>query len=158
MITFESLLKVGKGTVIIMRGPSGCGKSHESALLAAGIPLGVRIVSSDAFFEGREGRESQDYTFDVKMLAESHAWCRCEFLRALKDRVDVIIVDNTNCRIWEFREYELAADLVGYKVLRVDCFDPKTNTIEDLRKFAQRNLHAVPLDVILKQAANFVPG
>ena len=38
-------------------------------------------------------------------LDEAHKHCRTETEKALKNEISPIIVDNTNVKIWEFKDY-----------------------------------------------------
>lgn len=128
----------------ILQGPSGSGKSTLAKELTKDA-LNPHICSADNFFM-RNGK----YEFNAKLLGQAHAWCRGNFHAALCLKADVIVVDNTNTQRREYQPYlDIAMD-AGYDVelVKVGKLDE-----DNLKVYANRNKHGVPLDVIRKQAA-----
>lgn len=132
--------------VYIMRGVSGSGKSTRAKELTRGQP-NTYVCSADDFF-----MKNGKYEFDQRRLTEAHAWCKGRFHAALELGVGTIVVDNTNTQKWEYQPYVDAAAQAGYevKIERVGELD-ETN----LRVYANRNKHGVPLEVLRKQAKRF---
>jgi predicted kinase len=139
--------------VIIMRGASGSGKS---TYVAKNFPS-AKVVSADKFFEvttiWEYGRTSVDYRFDPTKLGEAHAWCLNQFIEALYRKEPLIVVDNSNIRIWEFANYVLLARKYGAQV-RVLTIEPTQFSALEL---VERNVHKVPIELISKMIATFEP-
>lgn len=159
---------MAKKKVTIMRGPSGAGKGAWIIDNLDNLSDTI-IVSADLFFmeEVREplGWSNVDgvvqtetlrfeYKFDIYKLSEAHAWCMANFLKALKNGVESIVVDNTNIKHWQFENYVLAAELAGYEVRVVSITG---FTIADIKMCAKRNAHGTPLDVVAKMFLEFEP-
>jgi hypothetical protein len=127
----------GSPVVFILRGVSGAGKSSLTRQLTAGLaPAAFRVCSADKYFEGPGG-----YAFDAASLPQAHAWCRALFDAALRGRVRVIILDNTNTQRRDYAPYVAAvhalnADIrsgvapagmpYALRVLQVECRDAAT--------------------------------
>jgi len=128
-----------KKTVVILRGTSGSGKS---TYIKTHFPDAAIVCSADHHFE----REDGTYHFDPRGLWAAHGSCKRKFKQALKDGEPLIIVDNTNTRIKEFKPYVMSAKHAGYqvKIIRLSV-DP---TIA-----AKRNAHGVPEEVVKKMNA-----
>ena len=128
-----------------MRGPSGAGKSTlvEREIIKDGCQ--AVICSVDRYFEN--GKE-----FDYRKLPMFHQKCMSQFLEALLMGVEHVIVDNTNIRRWEYRNYELVARLAKYKVEIIEVFP---ETVEEMRLCASRNVHGVPESTVAKFVINF---
>lgn len=98
-------------TVYILRGPSGSGKSSITKAIVDSLPNGTRtaVCSADAYFiDPRDGM----YKFNREHLTEAHQSCRVAFDDALRQRVPVIIVDNTHTQRWEYAPF--VAGVVGF--------------------------------------------
>eukprot|EP00949_MAST-11_sp_MAST-11-sp1_P002767 g2767.t1 len=93
------------------------------------------ICSADDFFVDSKTRE---YNFNAEKLAEAHRACANTFMDALRDHsVELIILDNTNCEVWNYRLYALKALQYGYTVNIVEVNGGKDTAITD------RNIHGV---------------
>jgi predicted kinase len=152
--------------VVIMRGPSGAGKG---AWIENNLPAGTFIASADDFFmqlldmnaypaanciDFIDVQPTFEYKFDVSKLSEAHATCMANFLKALRDGVETIVVDNTNIKHWQFESYVLAAEIAGYDVRVVSIVG---FTVEDIKMCARRNVHGTPIDVVAKMFLEFEP-
>lgn len=141
--------------VFIMRGVSGSGKSTEAEkLLELAHSKGKRgvIVSADHFFLSLDSDGVKMYRFDSSQIGQAHAKCMVRFLEEMMDGTPVIVVDNTNTRLWEFEAYQTAAKLAGYEVRIVE---KRAETIEDVKRFAARNLHGTPELVVAQMAMQY---
>jgi predicted kinase len=139
-----------------MRGPSGSGKSHfaEKFLKDFGIPewqIPSYICSADHFFWDQEADE---YRFDISKLSEAHSVCLRKYLGMLHQQKEVIVVDNTNIRWWEFQTYVWALSLLPdkYKLAVVEC---QPETVSQMQICANRQQHGVEPATVAKQAIEF---
>lgn len=135
--------------LIIMQGPSGSGKSTKAQELVAETKSrggSYIICSSDNFFVDRKTGE---YNWDVNKLRAAHSWCRTRAEMAMEYGWELVVIDNTNTRKWEYQAYLDMAEEFGYEVeiCRVGQLDES-----NLKVYAERNVHGVPLDTIRKQA------
>lgn len=138
--------------VIILRGIPGSGKSTRVALLLRGAMIAGRsnvCVSADHFFEDPE---SGRYSFNPKLLGRAHTTCFDSFKTVLNQRVSVIVVDNTNTKVWEMKKYIDAALEAGYNV-RVEELRARDDS--DIKRFHNRGLHNVPLDKMRQMHARW---
>ena len=133
-------------TVTIMRGPSGSGKSTHTKKIINALTV---VVSSDLYFM-KEG----EYCFDPLQLPQAHNQCFIDFLCAIREEVENIVVDNTNTRHWEYMKYVEVAKMNDYEV-RIVEFMPIT--IADIKVCIERNTHNVPPEVIAKMCIEFEP-
>ncbi len=120
-----------------MRGCSGSGKS---SYIAKHLPDAL-VCSADHAFIGDDGI----YRFDRRLLGKAHGACQEKFKQALKDRVPVIVIDNTNTLMREMKPYVQAAKHRGY---RVECV--RMDTPVDVA--AARNAHGVPYGAVKAMA------
>lgn len=134
---------MGQKILIIGRGPSGSGKStmmnNLAGLCCSKTPI---ILSADDYFivDG-------EYQFDVKKLKDAHAQCQrlADEYMALEERF--VLIDNTNTMRWEMTPYLELAEKHGYEVIIA-----QTNwKREDVKLYAERNVHGVPLETIYNQ-------
>lgn len=161
----ELLEKTGK-EVTIMRGLPGSGKTKwawENVLEPKGTdPTGswqdklVRHCSADNFFYVEEPSTDLSlytpsykkvYKYDIKRQGEAHEACRAEFLKAIKECVPNIVVDNTGSRRWEYENYITLAKMHNYDVKIVEMMCPDKDW---LRIFIERQEHGVPPGVVLE--------
>jgi len=135
-----------------MRGVSGSGKSTKAQELVKEAQREGKttlVCSADQFFvDPNTGR----YEFDHRKLGSAHAFCRGKAEAAVWLGTDLVIIDNTNTQKWEFEPYVLLAESNDY-----ECEEVMVGTLndEDLKVYANRNKHSVPLDSIRKMAKRF---
>src|SRR5271157_1250098 len=105
--------------LVIMRGVPGSGKSTKAKELAearfydGGHPV---ICSADDYFVDMDTKQ---YTFDPKRLPAAHTYCRGKAEGAMEADSDMVIIDNTNMRRWDFSVYVKMAEQHYYKVEEV---------------------------------------
>ncbi|CAH1249594.1 CNP [Branchiostoma lanceolatum] len=136
----------GSRTMFIMRGLPGCGKSSLAKQIADAY--GNTVVCSADSFRYVNGV----YVFDRNKLQESHEKCR-ELARLSADSsINVLIVDNTNIRVWEFKYYLEIARRRQYTVVLVE---PRTPWKWDVRELGKKNSHDVPERKIREMAGRY---
>lgn len=123
--------------VKILRGLPGSGKSTWQQ---ANFPEAV-VVSADQFF-----MVGDEYRFNPALIGEAHGACFRGFIVALQAGSPLVVVDNTSMSVAEIAPYILGAQAYGYtaEIITLRC-DPAIA--------AARNVHGVPVDVILKRMA-----
>ncbi len=139
--------------VVILRGLPGSGKTHYAHSLVdelvAGDEARYAVLSTDDYFLTEAG----EYHFDKFKLSEYHNLNLARFIRALADGIELVIVDNTNIKKWEFIAYKEAAIACGYTCKEVIVGEVKDKAMQHL--YAQRNSHGVALKTIAKMAYQF---
>lgn len=140
--------------MLIMRGVSGSGKSTYATRLIKRISrmFGVTCVkcSADDFF-----LKSGTYQFDPRNLKKAHDECKAKVNKAMRDNINLVIVDNTCSQVWEMEPYIFIAKDRGYHVV----FRTMGHMDEDsLKLYASRNEHGVPKEAIDRMAKRFEPN
>ena len=132
--------------LIILRGLPGSGKTHW-------IPekTELRVVcSEDHFFMGKgEFAGKGNYVFDPSRIEEAHAACQLKALNLMATGEPLVVIDNTHTRHWEYKIYKRMGQVFGYSV---EVHHVGGLSYEDVRKYAERNIHGVPEDSILRMA------
>lgn len=121
--------------VVIMRGASGSGKStyvrkHFSD---------AKVCSADFFHYDKDG----NYNWKPENIGKAHAECYSSFKRALKDEKPLVVLDNTNTILKEFKPYLELARTFGYDVKVIRMTTPLNETLG-------RNVHNVPDETVKK--------
>ena len=125
--------------LIILRGLPGSGKSKIAADYSNAV-----VCSADHHFE-RTG----EYKFDPSELGMAHMLCQFKALDAMASGKELVVIDNTNVRNWEYVLYLRMADHFGYEnEVRVIG----GHSMEDVREYSKRNVHGVPEMKILEMA------
>ena len=91
-----------------MRGVPGSGKSTKAKKLAGANGV---IYSTDDFF-----MKNGEYVYDVKFIGENHEKNIKRTVEAMQKSLPLIIIDNTNVKMWEMKKYVEAADKYQYNV------------------------------------------
>lgn len=120
--------------MFLLRGAPGSGKSTLAEILNLKYPGSV-VCSADNYFVGRNGV----YRWDRRKLPEAHESCH---LTAEKTcgQGRILIVDNSNVRIWEMDFYFQLAQRHSYVVVLVET---KTSWRHDVDQLADRTIHDV---------------
>ncbi|CCQ12054.1 hypothetical protein PALB_29550 [Pseudoalteromonas luteoviolacea B = ATCC 29581] len=138
---------------IILRGLPGSGKSHYAQTLAEELVAADEarfvILSTDDYFVQADG----GYQFDKSKLSEFHNLNLARYINALAEGIELVIVDNTNIRRWEFIAYLSAAHAMGYQVKEVVVGEVKDKSLQHL--YQKRNTHNVALRTISNMARQF---
>lgn len=142
----------GKKILILMRGLPGSGKSQLCNQLITHLDLDPKdhIFSADAYFVDNFG----NYQFNPSLLSLAHEDCRKRTEAALKQRVNPVVVDNTNIKIWEMEIPCRMAIANGYQVR---ILEPKNYWSLSPYSCANKNVHSVPLDTIKQMHNNYEP-
>ena len=134
---------VNPSTVVIMRGLPGSGKSHiaNNCLEMKKNHSQTVVISADDFFT-QEGQ----YNFLPALAYKAHQHCIQQLLDALMSRKKLIVIDNTNSRLWEYRLYLYLSEVLGYRchILEIPC--PTASVAE---RFCSRNLHSVKSQAVM---------
>jgi predicted kinase len=147
--------------VTIMRAPSGGGKG---TYIKANL-LPATVVSADDYFMVETDLPHpaatpdnpirlKEYRFNPALIGLAHNDCFNRFLKALAAGDEHIIVDNTNTHLWEFQNYIVAAEMMGYEVQVIAL---RAFSVDDIIMCAQRNAHRTPIEVVAKMAYEFEP-
>lgn len=138
-------------TVYVLQGLPGSGKSTlakyiNNELDKCGFPYSD-IVSADKFFM-KEGK----YQFDASKLSSAHEFCFNEFVTALKNGWETIVVDNTNTTKREYQRYVDAAKLYDYRVVLLTLNNFMTD--EELSKTSVHNVPAESIAIMRQRMKN----
>lgn len=104
---------MSKNMMVLMRGLSGSGKTHTAHELArtAGCDPASCIFSAADFLD-----DTSTERHSTPHIEASHADNMRRICGAIADRIQLVIVDNTNTRLWEMVEYIDLAKMCGYGV------------------------------------------
>lgn len=129
-------MKNYNGTLYLLRAVSGSGKTTLAKELEEYLPDCVSL-SADDFHYDEEG----NYNFKFENLGMAHSWCQSSVKVAMQAEVHNIIVHNTNTTEKEIKPYLDLAEDYDYKVVSL--------VVEN--RHGNKNVHAVPDDVVTKQ-------
>ena len=134
--------------VIILRGIPGSGKSSitKSIIKAFCPPYRFTKHSADDYFiRYNKKQQKKVYKFIPNRIGQAHKASLNGFQKAIyRKNLDLIIVDNTNIKQWEYQKYLSLSTPLNMKSLIVEL-TPKNST--DELKCCQRCIHSVPEDV-----------
>ena len=105
--------------LIVLQGWSGGGKTFICECLCDKYSaMGVRyeVCSTDHFWYTEVGDNQEEYNFDMNRLGEAHKWNQRRADKAMKDGVQVVIIDNTNTQQREAQPYINMAKANGYNI------------------------------------------
>ncbi len=139
--------------LIVMRGIPGAGKSTTAKTL---VKEGI-IHSTDTIIE-RTGdyrgffakmNESKDFS----ALSRAHSTCFNEAVSSMKQGITPIVIDNTNIKMSEAKNFVTAALTMGYADENIKFVDVGTAGLT-AEVLAERNTHGVPLEKIESMIAS----
>jgi adenylate kinase family enzyme len=130
-----------RGKLVVMRGAPGQGKSTlANKLLSEHLtkPGSTGIICSADQYYMKSGK----YQWDATKIHLAHGECRANCRDALKNRIEVIFIDNTNTdtqkeALW----YVMAGAVFGYDI---HFLSPQTDWMDDPALLAMKNRHGVP--------------
>jgi energy-coupling factor transporter ATP-binding protein EcfA2 len=146
----------------IMQGPSGCGKStmanaaKELMVDGGGSSL---VLSADSFFYDEDG----NYNFNAKDLSRAHIECVTKAFQWMNNKrdskgVSLLIIDNTNLTVWNWKPYVVMAEGLGVKqifMLRADILGEE-NPLDYVPKLVERNTKGIDNPAVFQnQIENF---
>lgn len=150
--------------IVIMRGASGSGKSTLAQEIEEGFysiidkmnidelytENSFKVASADHYFTDEDG----NYKFDGDKLTEAHEHCMNEFMEAINNGANLIIVDNTNMVSRWYNEYVKEGEFFDYKVVQLCTHTPEASKDTAIEYF-ERCVHSVPLHTIERQISFF---
>lgn len=123
---------------IILRGFPGSGKTTFTVQLGED----AIVCSADHYFE-----HSGTYVFDPKMLFLAHKVCRNKFESAIRAGAPLVVVDNTNIKYKDWKDYLTYALEHGYYVTVAEAQE------RDIDVLMSRGKHGVPHEKYEQMAA-----
>ena len=128
-------LQNNQQVLVIMRGLPGSGKSTLAKRIVSEAKVGV-VLSTDDYFM-RNGQ----YVFRPEDLSSAHKANHDQAVQAVKDKVPLIVIDNTNTQSWELRPYFELGVANSYKI---HILEPSTDWKFKPKLLTSRNSHGVP--------------
>lgn len=133
--------------LIIVRGLPGSGKSFLAKQLSEEV-AGSVICSADDYFM-YQGK----YHFSPNHLHQAHRTCFMKAQAAVElFKAPLVIIDNTNTRKKEFKDYLRLAEENQYQI---EFKYPQTEWAWDVKECFKKNSHNVPEAVIQKMKDRF---
>ena len=133
---------------VISRGIPGSGKSTFNRMLksvseARGFNIAIHSTDDFHMVDGK-------YVFQMDKLAWFHKRNYTAFSKSISDGVDVVVVDNTNLKAKEYKNYVAVATNFGYPVVAVR-FIP-----DEIEKHFARQAHGVPFDRLVAMKESLI--
>ena len=127
-------------TLVIMRGLPGAGKSTLVSKLEEEYNATAVVCSADDYFYFGKEKVPENYKFDRALLGKAHGYCKYTASKAIENNAELIIIDNTNINLRDFKFYVLTSAERGYTVVShaITGMSP-----EESHKL---NVHDVPLE------------
>lgn len=151
-MSFESLHPL-QPCVVILRGLPGSGKSFLASHCQEVLKDTTKtaILSADDYFtsrgRGEEGGRT-DYVFNPANAYKAHQHVLTQFLSSLANGVKLVIIDNTNTQLWEYRIYTHICDILGYPYHVLEIPFLLSSNLAELYRL--RNVHSIQPVAITK--------
>ena len=114
----------------------------------------ARVCSADDYFEEVADLNNTSYLeeFQPWLVGKAHQHCLGSFIHAVCYMDEpLVVVDNTNINKWEYENYDLLAERMGYEVEIVEIpFEADKAEV-----YHERNTHGVPLEVIQRMIEHY---
>lgn len=127
-----------------MHGLPGSGKSTRANEIKTYYTLNnttCEICSADSYFIDDRGR----YNFDPTKLHLAHKTCIDSVIHHLSNKVEIVIVDNTNLKKSDIQPYVNIAERLGITIISEE---PSTPWKDDPITCSEKTVHQVPLHTI----------
>lgn len=139
-----------KQLLYILQGPPGSGKSTfafsiASRLQDSGVP--IKVCSTDSYSFDADGI----YRFNPELLNENHRKNQ-EVAKEAMNLGFSVVVDNTNIKAWESKEYVLHAVKLGIPVVFIRIvgdFSSKQKVHPDKIKSMLNSMETLTLETVL---------
>ena len=147
--------------VIVLRGLPGSGKSYKAVRIAAqGKWLTDDYVLSNNDFWSMEGGVYRPPSSNDRVLwqaAQEYTRLRC--LRAMRQGIDPIVIDNCNTRQQQWAQYDELAEQYGYVLdTMVMPGHGSAREIEsNLEQWCARGVHGVDMQTMRRMAGRWEP-
>ena len=128
-------LQSNQRVLVIMRGLPGSGKSTLAKRIVNEAKVGV-VLSTDDYFM-RNGQ----YIFRPEELSNAHKANHDQAAQAVRNKVPLVVIDNTNTQSWEMRPYFELGVANSYKI---QILEPSTDWKFKPKMLTSRNSHGVP--------------
>ena len=150
-MSFESLFTI-QPCVIILRGLPGSGKSFLASHCQEILKNTTKtvILSADDYFTGRRGEEEREYVFNPVTAYKAHQHVLHQFLSSLANGVKLVIIDNTNTQLWEYRIYTHICDVLGYPYHILEIPFLSSSNLAEL--YRSRNVHGIQPPAIVRMS------
>ena len=135
------------GSIFVLRGLPGSGKSTISEILKL-IHKDSLVLSSDDYFWD-VGTNS--HKFDKDKIQEAHKWNFDRFKKSIEVKVPIIIVDNSNVKLFHYHHYLDYGQRHNYLVTVVTI---PHNDVSD-KELTERNIHGVSRETIRRMRKEF---
>ena len=136
----------------ILRGIPFSGKSYMANAWknkAETKGLTCTVVSADDYFTSSA---TGIYTFDPSKLNVAHDFCYTRAQAAVLGGINVLVIDNTNCQVWEMKRYVELANKYRYTI---SIHEPITKWARDVTH-CSKNGKRVPHTHIARMLSNLL--
>lgn len=133
--------------LVMMRGLPGSGKSTLAHEIAKQHKNSVVLGTDDYFID-----EDGNFNFNYSKNDKSADWNYSEFLKALAEDINLIIIDNPNTKYKSMKCYVERGVEYGYEIEFAMPDNPWMWNVEILE---DKNIHGVYYDIIDKMKEDF---